>query len=190
MDELRNKVKALLEAKTVNVVIGYEEGTGKKPRALFAVKPDDAAKLIYDSCCVLNLAAYVTKHEIKAKGKMAITATLPVMRSIIQLASEFQVNDNNLLVIGLTPDNKVIEFKNLAEVETFIHKFEISIDSKYKEALEKLDKMSRTDRWNWWINELAPLFQVLCLPCCMPDVLLPQMHGRFQPATMDPGPVT
>ncbi len=163
MDELRNKVKALLEAKTVNVVIGYEEGTGKKPRAVFAVKPEDAAKLIYDSRCVLNLAAYITKHEVKAKGKMAITATLPVMRSIIQLASEFQVNDNNLFVIGLTPDNQVIEFKNLAEVETFIHKFEISIDSKYKEALEKLDKMSRTDRWNWWINELAPCFK--CYAC-------------------------
>jgi hypothetical protein len=104
MDDLKKRAKELLDTSAVKVVIWYEQGTAGKTRALFAEKPEDADRLIFDSRCVQNLAAYVTKREVKDKGKMAIAATLPVMRSIIQLASEFQVNDNNLLVLGLLPE--------------------------------------------------------------------------------------
>jgi len=107
MDDLRKRAKELLETSAVRVVIGYEQGTANKTRALFVEKPEDAGRLIFDSRCIQNLAAYVTKREIKDKGKMAIEATLPVMRSIIQLAAEFQVNDNNLLVLGITPESKL-----------------------------------------------------------------------------------
>jgi heterodisulfide reductase subunit C len=163
MDELRKRAKELLGSNTVSVVIGYEEGTGNKTRALFAVKPEQTSKLIFDSRCVLNLATYVTKHEIKVKGKMAIAATLPVMRSIIQLASEFQVSDRNLLVLGITPESKLIEFKDLQEVETYIHQFEIKIDALYSEKLEKLKTMGQAERWKFWIDELAPCFK--CYAC-------------------------
>jgi ferredoxin len=163
MDELIKRAKELLDSKSVNIVIGYEEGTGNRTRALFAEKPEDASRLIFDSRCVLNLATYVTKHEVKAKGKMAVAATLPVMRSIIQLASEYQVTDKNLLVLGLTPESKFIEFRDLPEVEVFIHKFEIEIDARYKETLEKLDKMGQSERWKFWIDELSPCFK--CYAC-------------------------
>jgi heterodisulfide reductase subunit C len=163
MDDLRKRSKELLETSIVKVVIGYEQGTANKTRALFVEKAEDADKLIFDSRCVQNLAAYVTKEEIKNKGKMAITATLPVMRSIIQLASEFQVNDNNLLVLGITPESKLVEFKDLAEVETFVHQFQIVIDAKNKEMLDKLAKMTQAERWKFWIDELTPCFK--CYAC-------------------------
>ena len=121
MVELIKRAKELLESSAVKIVIGYEEGSGNKTRALFVEKPEDADKLIFDSRCVQNLAAYITKKEIKGKGKMAVAATLPVMRSIIQLAAEFQVNDTNLLVLGITPESKLVEFADLVEVETFVH---------------------------------------------------------------------
>src|SRR5664279_6398441 len=95
MVDLINRARELIETSEVKVVIGYEQGTGNKTRALFVEKPEDADKLLFDSRCVQNLAAYITKKEIKEKGRMAVAATLPVMRSIIQLASEFQVNDSN-----------------------------------------------------------------------------------------------
>jgi ferredoxin len=163
MVELIARAKELLDSRTVSIIIGYEEGTGNRTRAIFVEKPDDASRLIFDSRCVLNLATYVTKHEVKAKGKMAIAATLPVMRSIIQLASEFQVSDKNLLVLGLTPDSKLLEFKDFNEVEAYIHKFEIEIDARYRETLVKLDKMSQIERWNFWIDELSPCFK--CYAC-------------------------
>ncbi|MCE8423294.1 MAG: hypothetical protein J5U16_05120, partial [Candidatus Methanoperedens sp.] len=112
MDELRNRAKELIESATVKVVIGYEQGTGNKTRALFVEKAEDASKLIFDSRCVMNLATYITRKEIREKGRIGIVATVQVMRSIIQLASEYQVTDNDLLVLGITPESKMIEFNN------------------------------------------------------------------------------
>jgi len=163
MVDLINCAKELIETSTVRVVIGYEQGIANKTRALFVEKAGDADKLIFDSRCVQNLAVYITKKEVKEKGKMAIAATLPVMRSIIQLASEFQVNDNNLLVLGIVPENKLIEFANLVEVEAFVHQYQIEIDIRNKEMLDKLATMTQAERWKFWINELSPCFK--CYAC-------------------------
>jgi heterodisulfide reductase subunit C len=163
MVDLIKRAKELIETSAVKVVIGYEQGTGNKTRAIFVEKPEDTDKLIFDSRCIQNLAVYITKQEIKEKGKMAIAATLPVMRSIIQLASEFQVSDKNLLVLGITPESKLIEFGNLAEVEKYIHQFQIEIDTRNKEILDKLAKMTRAERWQFWIDELTPCFK--CYAC-------------------------
>jgi ferredoxin len=163
MVDLVKRAKELLESSAVKVIIGYEKGTGNKTRAIFVEKAEHADKLIFDSRCVQNLAAYVTKKEVKERGKMAIVATLPVMRSIIQLASEFQVSDNNLLVLGITPESKFIEFGNLFEVETFVHQYQIEIDERNKEMLSKLEKMTKAERWKFWIDELTPCFK--CYAC-------------------------
>jgi len=163
MDELRKKAKELIESGSVKILIGYEEGSGNQPRALFAIKPEDTSKLIFDSRCIQNLAVYITKQEIKAKGVMGITATLPVMRSIIQLAKEKQVSDANLKVIGITPESKLIDFKDFAEIEKYIHQFQLGIDEKNRVMLEKLEKMTIQERWNFWLEELAPCFK--CYAC-------------------------
>jgi ferredoxin len=163
MVELRKKAKELLEAGTVKVVIGYEDASAGKTRALFAKNPVEAENLIFDSRCIMNLATYLTKTEVKDMGKMAITATLPAMRAIIQLASEYQVNDKNLLVIGLTPEGGMMEFKDFPEVEAYVHKFTIEIEAKYTAKLEKLDKMTASERWNFWIDEFSPCFK--CYAC-------------------------
>jgi ferredoxin len=163
MVELIKRAKELIETSAVKVVIGYEEGSANKTRALFVENAEDAEKLIFDSRCVQNLAAYITKREVKEKGKMAIAATLPVMRSIIQLASEFQVNDDSLLVLGITPESKLIEFGNLVEVETFVHQYQIEIDARNKEMLDKLARMTPAERWKFWIDELSPCFK--CYAC-------------------------
>ena len=163
MDELRKIAKALLEASDVKVVIGYENGSGNKTRALFAEKPVDTDKLIFDSRCVMNLATYLTKTEVKDKGRMAITATLPVMRAIIQLASEFQVSDKNLTVIGITPESTVKEFRDLSEVESFVHGYQIELDARNQETLDKLGKMTMEERWDFWMKELSPCFK--CYAC-------------------------
>ena len=43
-----------------------------------------------------NLAVYLNKHEVRHFGKPAIIATLPVMRAILQMASEFQIKEDNV----------------------------------------------------------------------------------------------
>ncbi len=163
MDELRKRAKELLYTSAVKVVIGYENGTNGKTRALFAEKPSDADKLVFDSRCIMNLATYITKKEIRNKGKMALVATLPVMRAVIQLASEFQVNDEILLVLGITPDSDLVEFKDLTEVEKFVHQYQIEIDARNKEMLDRIEKMTPSERWDFWIRELSPCFK--CYAC-------------------------
>ena len=188
MDDLRKRARELLETSEVKVVIGYEQGTAGKTRALFVEKPEDCDKLIFDSRCVQNLATYLTKREVKDKGKMAIEATLPVMRSIIQLASESQVNDNNLLVLGITPESKLVEFADLAEVEKFVHQYHIEIDARNKEMLDKLDKMTPPERWKFWTDELAPCFKCYACRAAWPLCYCSRCSVDFNQPQWIPGP--
>ena len=54
-----------------------------------------------------NLAVYLTKHEVKNLGKMAIVATLPVMRSIMMLISEQQMLAENIVVLGISAEGNL-----------------------------------------------------------------------------------
>jgi heterodisulfide reductase subunit C len=57
----------------------------------------------------------------------------------------------------------MVEFGNLAEVEKFVHQYQIDIDARYKEKLEKLDKMTPVQKWQFWIDEFTPCFK--CYAC-------------------------
>src|SRR4030042_1006966 len=83
--KMRQKAKDLLSSGVVSTVIGYGEGSGNRVRALFIRKPDDADKLILDERCVQNLAVSLTKREVRALGRPAVVARVPVMRTIQQL---------------------------------------------------------------------------------------------------------
>ncbi len=160
MDELRKRARELLLSGEVKVIIGYEQGFGKKVRPVFITNPEDADRLIFDSRCVQNLAVYLSKAEVKAIGKPAIVATVPVLRTIIQLASENQVTDSSLYILGISPDWELINFNTLEEVEKYIDQYQIQIEERDKDLLDKIDKMTSKERWNFWIETLAP-----CLKC-------------------------
>jgi ferredoxin len=163
MDELRIKTKELLESGKVQLIIGYEQGSGNKTRAVFIDNPSQVTKLIFNNRCIQNLAVYIAKKEVRKKGKSAIVAPVPVMRTIIQLASENQISDDGLVVLGITPDYKLIEFSNLKEIEVFLAQCKIEIAARDQEMIEKLDHMSPEERWKFWINTLEPCFK--CYAC-------------------------
>jgi ferredoxin len=163
MYELRKRAHDLLESGEVQIVIGYEQGSGNKTRAAFITNPGDTSKLIFDSRCVQNLAVYLSKAEIKSLGKPAIFSPVPVLRTIIQLASENQINYSSLVIIGITPESKLIEFSNLEAVETYLDQFQIEIQERDKEILLRINNMSPEERWNFWIEQLSPCFK--CYAC-------------------------
>ena len=160
MNDLRNKAKELLEAKSVTMVIGYEEGTAGIARPAFIMDPSHAEKLIYDKRCIHNLALYLSKKEIKRAGKIAIVAPMPVMKSIIVLAAENQVTENNLVVLGISADNKLVDFENFAAVEKYINDNPENYRPKDKELLDRIDKMEPQERWDYWQKELSK-----CIKC-------------------------
>lgn len=163
MDELRKRAKELLESGEVKVVIGFEQGTGNKTRAVFVTSPDDVSKLIFDSRCVQNLAVYLTKHEVKQLGKPAIVAPIPVLRAIIQLTAENQLTNESVVVLGITPESQLMEFAGMEDVETYLDQHLMELDARDKEMLDKLSKMTPEERWAFWVEELSPCFK--CYAC-------------------------
>lgn len=163
MNELIKKAAALLESNAVQVVIGYGKGSSDRTRAIFITKVADCDQLIFDSRCIQNLAVYLTKPEIKKLGKPAIVASVPVLRSILQLAAENQLTENDLVILGVTPESELVEFETFAALETFLDSHKIEIDEKYRKTIEMIKSMPVEERFAYWVKELETCFK--CYAC-------------------------
>jgi len=163
MNELIQKAANLLETNSVQVVIGYGNGSANRTRAIFITQASDCEKLIFDSRCVQNLAVYLTKQEIKNLGKPAIVAPIPVLRSILQLASEKQITENDIVVLGVTPESTLVNFDSFAAIEAYLSTHRIEIEEKYKKTIEMIRSMPVSERFAYWVKELEPCFK--CYAC-------------------------
>lgn len=163
MESIRKKAKELLESKTIQLIVGYENGTSNKVRAAFINDASQVDRLVYDERCVQNLAVYLVKHEVKHQGKIGIVATIPVMRTINMLIAEEQVKPENIVVLGIGEDVKLLDFPDLTVMETFLQKAKIEISAKDKEAIEKLKKMTLQEKFDYWTKALETCFK--CYAC-------------------------
>jgi ferredoxin len=160
MSKLTERAHELLAAGTVQVVVGYEKGTSGHIRPAFITKAEDADKLVYNADCHHNLALYLYKHETKHLGKIAVVATPFVMRSILILTTELQIEEDGLVVLGVTPDEELIEFDNFKAIETWVNEHPIIVKEKDQAILDKLNVMTREERWAFWQNEFSK-----CIKC-------------------------
>jgi ferredoxin len=163
MSNLNARAKELLDNKTVQVVIGYENGTNGNIRPAFITDPQKTSNLVYNEKCVQNLAVYLTKPEVKKIGRPAIVATLPVMRSILVLISELQVNAEELTVLGISGDGSFLEFADISVMQAYVEKSELANPSRDQEIIEKLKKLSPAEKFEWWKNELSKCIR--CYAC-------------------------
>jgi len=163
MNELIKKAAGLLESDSVQVVIGYGKGTGNRTRAIFITQAADCENLIFDSRCIQNLAVYLTKSEIKKLGKPAIVAPIPVLRSILQLAVENQLTENDLVILGITPESELVDFESFPAIETFLSTHKIEIEENYKKTIDTIKAMPVAERFGYWVKELEPCFK--CYAC-------------------------
>lgn len=160
MNSLVTRAKELLENKTVHVVIGYEAGPTGIARPAFITDPSKAGSLIFDERCVQNLAVYLTKHEVKHLGKMAIVATLPVMRSIMMLISEQQIIAENIVILGISGDGSLLDIADIQIMQGYIEKSDLSNPAKYSQLLADLNKLTPEERFAFWQKELSK-----CIKC-------------------------
>jgi len=160
MNSIVEKAKELLENKSVQVVIGYENGPTGLIRPAFITDPLKAEKLIYDERCVQNLAVYLTKPEVIKPGRIAIVANLPVMRSIMMLLSEQQLVAENITVLGISPEGKLLDIDDLTTMKGIIEKSYLGNPMKDQELIAELNKMSPEERFAWWEKELSR-----CIKC-------------------------
>jgi len=160
MEELQKKARELLESQAIKVIIGYGKGSSGQARPVFIRKPEAVDKLILDESCVQNLAVYLLKPEVKALAKPGIVAKTPVLRTILQLASENQIKDGELVVLGISPDNKLIEFSDLKAIEDYVSGLSFEYSQADKALLEKLEKMSQAERFRFWQEQFSK-----CIKC-------------------------
>jgi ferredoxin len=160
MDNLVKRAKELLQNKTVQVVIGYEAGPTGVIRPAFITDPEKAGRLFYNEKCVQNLAVYLTKREVKNFGRMAIVATLPVMRSIMMLISEQQLLAESIVVLGISSDGSLLDMADIPVMQGYIEKSDLSNPDKYKALLAELNKLSPEEKFAYWQKELSK-----CIKC-------------------------
>jgi len=159
MSNIITKAKELLSNKTVKLVIGYQSGTDDV-RPAFITNPDKTDLLIYNDKCLHNLSVYLTKNEVKILGKIAIFATHPVMRSILQLASEKQVFQENVIVIGIDNNGETLDFADFKVMQNYIEKSNLSNPEKDQKIIDELNKLSLEEKFKFWENELSK-----CIKC-------------------------
>ena len=109
MNKLVEKVKSLFTEDLVKLVIGFEKGShGVRP--FFCRNIEEADKLVWDDFCTNNIAVYLTKTELFGTDKTALFANLPALRTILQLASENQLKQDQWIILTLNAQEEIIQF--------------------------------------------------------------------------------
>lgn len=159
MSNLKDIAVKLLSDGTATKIIGYEEGNGKT-RPYFCTKPEQAERLILDDRCINNIAVYLTKKEIVGGEKIAVTATLPVLRTIVQLAMENQLQGDLAVIVQDKTGSGYVTLSSVDEMEKYLADFPLDISGKEKELRERLKAMTREERWQFWVKEMSK-----CIKC-------------------------
>jgi ferredoxin len=162
MDALASKAKELLSAGTVKVVIGYGKGTGESRRPIFVRSAERAGDLVLDTACAQNLATYLTKHEVRALGRIAVVALPSTLRSMLQLAAEKQLREENVLALAIV-DGGVRELATFDAVEESVATIPDAIGEADQKMIDKLIAMSVSERRAFWADELDRC--VKCYAC-------------------------
>lgn len=162
METLRLKAKELLAAGTVKLVIGYGKGTGDVRRPVFVRSAEKVGDLVFDATCTQNLATYLTKAEVRAMGKAAIVATPSTLRSILQLAAEKQLREENVLALAVL-DGGVSELSSFEAIEQTVATIPDAMSEDDQRMIDKLMAMSVGERRAFWAAELGRC--VKCYAC-------------------------
>ena len=158
-DILINKVKQLLSDKAIDIFIGHGEGTGGRIRPIFVRTPEDAEQLIFNENCKQSWANYLLKPEVKAAGKIGMMATKHALRAMMQLASEFQIKDNEVLAL-YWDNNELKSSADFKEIEAYLASQNHDILPHEQEMIDKLNAMTTQERWDFWQKEYEK-----CIKC-------------------------
>ena len=162
VESLKQAAADLLAAGTVNVVIGYGEGTSRRVRPVFVREADGVSSLVFDERCKANLAVYLPKPGIVKMGKAAIVARPPVVRSIIQLIAEHQLSAGTVVVLAVD-EAGVRSLTDASSLEAFAAGHPPELPPPTRRIMDSLAGMSVNERRSFWDDELSRCFK--CYAC-------------------------
>ena len=160
---LRSLAAELLASGEAALVLGHEPGTAGRRRPLFARTADQAARLVHDEGCWHNLAVYLTKAEVKRLGRAAIVATPAILRSLVQLSAERQLEDGAVLALAVGSDGSVQRLASLAEVQARLAALPEQVPPPARAGIERLTALSLAERRAFWERELGRCIR--CYAC-------------------------
>ena len=159
MNNLVEKVKSLFAEGTVKLAIGFEKGNhGARP--FFCRNMEDAGRLIWDEYCPNNLAVYLTKLELLGADSVALVANLPALRTILQLASENQLKQNQWIILTQDAQGEIVQFGNFEDIQIYMADYLVTMSADNRLLIEKLQSMTQEDRWQYWLHEMSK-----CIKC-------------------------
>lgn len=159
MNKLTEKVKALFESENIKLAIGFEEGN-HGPRPFFCRSVKETDKLILDERCIGNTGVYITKPELIGTDKVLLIANLVTLRSILQLASENQLKEEQWIILTQNEHKEVILFNHFEEIKNYLQSFPLTMSEENRRQMEQLQNMSREERWQYWTQEMSK-----CIKC-------------------------
>jgi ferredoxin len=110
IDEIRAASARLLEAGTVEMVVGFRQGSQPMMNEPCMVRrPEDVDTLVWDSHCGINLANYLTNR----KEKIAVIAKGCDSRNIVTHIIENKVQRDQLHIIGV-PCKGMVDKRKIA----------------------------------------------------------------------------
>ena len=160
MEALQSKARELLAAKTVQLIIGFGQGSGTSRRAVFIREASQAGRLVFDGECRQNLAVYLMKPEVKKLGKAALVTTPAALRTILQLAAENQISDHDVLVLAPSLAGDVVQLATFQTIEAHVAALESDLSAAEKEELRKYESFDLAQRRQFWEEQFSR-----CLKC-------------------------
>jgi len=162
MNDMISQVQSLLENKTIDIFIGYENGTSK-PRPFFASTTKDAGKLIFNENCSGNLAVYLTRKDLVEGKKVGIAASYYTLKNIALLFDENQLKEANLRVIVLSEKGDATVLQSVEEIKQHLKEMPVPAKPNEEDQVREIDAMTVPERWKFWTEELSRCFK--CYAC-------------------------
>ena len=163
MKELQIKAAELLENGTVNLLIGFCEDLGKRPVPCFIETAAEANILVFNQECKNNLSVYLHKKEVKDAVKIGLVANVATLRSVLQLLSENQLWSLTLTYLTVNGAGELVVLRSAEELEAYVQANFPTCRPEDQELLDKLNAMSREERWAFWKDQLSEC--VKCYAC-------------------------
>lgn len=173
-EQIQAKAKELLEAKTVELVIGYgPTGAADEMAPVFIRKPEDTGRLGLNDRCFANLAVYMNKPEVKAQGKPAIVVKGCDRRALNVLMREQRFKREDVYIIGVCCDGvgEPRESKcahclmnNPDDCDVVIgDKIEATDNDNGFADIAEFEQKTPDERWEFWSEKLKDCIR--CYAC-------------------------
>ena len=179
---IREKARELLSSGQVQLVVGYGTGyRGGAVRPLMARTAEEADGLVWNDRCGQNLCGYLLREPalsvIRSGGRVAVVAKGCDVRSALGLVQEKQIKRESVFLISPVCDGVVLEEAGKPKTPDKCFECEWQapekcdllvgdkssvkkVEGNAREELERLEKMSPSERWQYWSSIFSK-----CIKC-------------------------